>query len=61
MNILVTIEDDLSSTDLNMSRALREMKLADKQNNSRGGMVNKVLCIIFIVVSILFFLSWILS
>jgi hypothetical protein len=56
----VNIEDDMQNANFNIENSVKEMKAANTINKNSSGMINYALYIVFIIVVILIFLSWIM-
>ena len=55
-----SIESNINDTKANMNKAVLEIKEANETNKSTGGMLNKVVYIVLIIVALLILLSWIM-
>jgi t-SNARE complex subunit (syntaxin) len=54
------IEHNIDDTKLNVDRAVKDMKEADRFNASSGGMISKTVYIVVAIVIALIFLAWIM-
>ena len=57
---IVTIQDDMDNANFNIENSVKEMKSSNNINKNNGGMINYALYIVFFIVIILIFLSWIM-